>query len=474
MAEKKSLKQLAEVVREGRKIILPADPEPMAARTAALLLKNLAEQEEETISLLAEFKATPWAGLVALYTALERLHGFVLNKPKETFFGPVPPAAVTVQVGPDSYRDVIWGVFTIPGTTISLEPSVGQANGIATFKLQGQAQRKDREIAQQLFAEIRQEVQENSIYQGRAITLKQDDDNPAELDLAGADSIRFLRTDPTLRGSLVLNQHTLDAVEVELMTPVEHRDYAKEVWGISMNRVVLLSGTYGTGKSMTGAALAHVVTENGGTYILLRNVAALPRAIDFVKVFGLRNVVIFAEDIDRVMSGARDSDKDTLLNLISGAESAVTEIMIVLTTNDIEKIHPAMIRRFQAVVDYGLPDEDCARRLVLHYGAGRVQGDLKESPKLLAGQLPALIKDCVNSAKLAAVRARREFVEDEDLVFAAQQLDVRARLSQREVKPEPLAVALQQLGKALSNGQGEAIEMIPDIKSAVEAINRRI
>ena len=325
-------------------------------------------------------------------------------------------------------------------------------------------------MAQQLFAEIRTEIKERSIYQGQAILLKQDG---GELKLGDPDSVRFIETDPALRESLILNTETRDAIEVELMTPIEHKDYAKETWGVSMNRVVLLSGTYGTGKSMTGAALAAVTAQNGGTFILLRNVSGLPAAIDFVKVLGLQNVVIFAEDVDRVMTGERDADKDTLLNLISGAESAVTEMMIVLTTNNIETIHPAMIRRFQAVVDYGLPDEDTVRRLCYLYGYGRVQGDLVEAPKVLAGKLPALIKDCVNSAKLAAVRAKRAYITDEDLVFASKQLETRDRLSRREVKSEPLAAAMAQVGRALQNGHGEVLDMIPEIREQVTRLAGR-
>ena len=461
--------ELAQVIREGNRIVLPALPEPMPTMTGANILYALAEQERSTVDLHAEFNVPLYAGALAMVAVMERLFGFAVsrNTVRQTMFGPVsiPPDVINVPVGPGEYKEVLWGTFMIPGTKIMLNCSAAQKNGnLLAFSLNGECPYAERPLAAQFFDEIRKEIKENSIYKGKAIQFDQHPNG--KLDLSKPDSIRFIRTDPELRHRIILNSSTLDAVETELFAPIEHYEFAKSAWKINMNRVVLLSGTYGTGKSLTGAALAGVAVANNCTFVLLKNVVALPEALELIRLLDLPRVVIFAEDIDRVMSGSRDQDKDTLLNLISGVESATSEVSLVLTTNNIEAIHPAMIRRFQAVVEYQLPDAEAAERLVRLYGAGRVSANkLIKSPKLLAGVLPSLIKDTVETAKLAAIRGARHEITDDDLVYAAQQLDTRKRLATRELKPEPLTTALAAVGEAMYNGQAE---MLKDIYEYVQ------
>lgn len=451
MSKAKSLQQIAEVVRQGRHIVLPAEPKPLSARDASTLLARLADQEEATIAIAADFAVPPYAGALALNAVLHRLFGFALRPNGSRMIN------VAVPVGPDEHKSACWGAFEVPGTTIKLGcDTTRMGNNFTAFRLYGQCEAQHQPIAEQLFAEIRKEIRESSIYRGKAIQIAQQGGN---LDLTRPDSIRFMAVDPMLRDRLILNSETREAVETELFAPIEHYEFAKEVWGVKMNRVVLLSGTYGTGKSLTGAALAAVAVECGATFVLLKNVAALPGALELARVMELPRVVVFAEDVDRVMSGDRDADKDTLLNLLSGVESATTEVQVVLTTNNIESIHPAMIRRFQAVVEYQLPDAAATARLIELYGNGRV-GKLGTVPEVLAGNLPALIEATVETAKLSAIRHGREMITGDDLLYAARQLDLIARLATREVEPEPLSTALEQVGKGMLNGQTERLAQI--------------
>lgn len=462
MAKTKTLTEVASVVRHGREIVLPAEPKPMETRTAADLLYELAAQEDQTVGLAAQFTTPPYAGALALSDVLERLFGFRKNAGRR-------PTFVNVPVGHEQYRQAVWGAFEVPNTSIVLECNIYRTeSGMVAFAVSGHCKARDQVIANELFAEVRREIKGRSIYKGKAFQIAQ---KGANLDLTRPDSIKFLATDATLRERLILPREVQDALEDELFTPVERYEFARDQWGVDMNRVVLLSGTYGTGKSLSGAALAAVCEENGLAFILLENVVALPAVISFCREIGLDRAVVFAEDVDRVMNGNRDGDKDTLLNLISGADKAGVELMVVLTTNDIEAIHPAMIRRFSAAIEFTLPDADCAERLVRFYGNGKVQGHLVEAPALLAGVMPALIEDTVESAKLSAIRRGDNHIIDADLVKAARKLATRQRLATREMAKPQAEQVVEQFGKLLGNGQGAALA---DLQNRVEEIHNQL
>lgn len=469
----KSLKERADIIRQGRQIVVPAEPKPMSYAVAAGILLDREEAEQAEVRLNAVFKTLPYPGMIAFTAALERLFGFTLFKELTVkgFFGPqaVAPVTQTVPVGPDEHKQVVWADYAVPGTTIKLRPTVVYESGIALFALEGECKQMDRPVAEELYEVIRQEIKERSPLSGRAFRLKMD--NLGKLELGDSDAVQYIRTNPQLRHQLILHQDTLDQIETEVFTPVEDYDFLKTEWGMDMNRVVLLSGPYGTGKSMTMAAMASVVAENGGTFILLDSVAALQDAIRFTRVLELRRVTICAEDIDRIMSGDRDQDKDTVGNMISGVQSSTTEMSLIVTTNDIEKIHPFMIRRFNAVVEFRLPDAVAVERLIRLYGGDLVQGDLTEAPKALAGNMPSLIKDVVGTAKLSARRFKREHITDQDLLVAARQIQTRARLAERKLEPEPAIAIVQNFGKLLRNGEAAQMERIVEM---VDEIHDRL
>src|SRR6202000_3403134 len=79
--------------------------------------------------------------------------------------------------------------------------------------------------------------------------------------------------------------------------------------------------------------------------------------------------IVFCEDIDRETDGSRDEELDAILNTIDGVDSKNTEIMLVLTTNEVQNIHPAMLRpgRLDALLTLDYPDSEAVGRLIRHY-----------------------------------------------------------------------------------------------------------
>ena len=82
--------------------------------------------------------------------------------------------------------------------------------------------------------------------------------------------------------------------------------------------------------------------------------------------------------------------------------------MVILTTNAVENINKAMLRpgRLDAVINFERPDAYTAERLIRYYGGELVpqHEDLQAVGVALAGQIPAVIRECVERAKLSAIK----------------------------------------------------------------------
>src|SRR6185312_11215945 len=97
-------------------------------------------------------------------------------------------------------------------------------------------------------------------------------------------------------------------------------------------------------------------------------------------------------------------------------ESKSCEIMVILTTNRVNKIAKALLRpgRMDSIISLKMPDADAAARLVALYGRDLFSQDLdfKQVGKRLAGMRPASIRECVERSKLIATLRLKEAIED--------------------------------------------------------------
>ena len=165
-------------------------------------------------------------------------------------------------------------------------------------------------------------------------------------------------------------------------------------------------------------------TQRGWTFIYLKDVTRLAQAYAFAEHY--QPAVIFAEDIDQILKDERRSSEiNDVLNALDGIDSRGMEVVTVLTTNHLEKITKAMLRpgRLDTVVSVKPPDAAAAIRLVRLYAGERLEDntDLSKAGELLAGEIPALIREVVERSKLAALR------RDGDLKLVGEDIEVTAR-----------------------------------------------
>lgn len=410
------------VENKGSKIILPDDPHKMRVNEAITTLKSIQKAEETEVSIHEEINAYPLDGAFAFMQVLQQAYGWATAVPTPGFFGPTPPVMVNLEVGFGEHKQVIWGDFEIPNITGKLKTGATTTDdGRYIFCLRGTVLKKDQDQVKLIADAVRKYVLEGSVYKGKAIRLRTDSDGSFNPEKAPA----FMDLSNVNVDELVYSDSIMEQVETNLFTPIKHTEVCRK-HQVPLKRTILLEGPYGTGKTMAANVTAKHAEANGWTFIYLDRVQSLDEAVIFARQYA--PAVVFSEDIDRVMTGGRSIKVDDILNNVDGVDSKNAEVICVLTTNHVEKIEKAMLRpgRFDAIINILPPDAEAAKKLMIQYGRGLLnEANLEEAGEELAGQIPAVIREAVERAKLYAIK--RTEIADEEVTLTGADVAAAAR-----------------------------------------------
>ncbi len=440
-------------------------------KEAILWLDRKSKEAEQTVKIQHAFNAFPLDAAVAFSRGLEELFGFTSADTIETFFGDIPPTFLNVPVSTTEFIRVPVGQMSIPNVE-------GKVHGIITLKhvphftLVAEVKRKCEPLIQAIIKETERQLEQNSIYKGRAISL----------DLSwvhnGADFMGNAKYDPQLHApsfldlpedpQVILNPDAEAALSLELWAHISQRDWCRKM-KLDPKRGVLLFGPYGTGKTHIATVTAAMATKLGTTFILLRNVTDLAMCLKIAQQYA--PVVVFAEDIDRVVGTDRDQKVDDILNTIDGVELKGKEIITVLTTNHIDDINAAMKRPGRTVpIHIDLPDASSVEKLILLYGKGDIEpnSNFPKSSELMASKFPPVQIKAVIEASRVAARLRtgmddiRGQVTDADIHRAA--LVAVSRLDHCKIPEADKRPAAVQFAEALVDHAVAAIKNSSEFK----------
>jgi len=395
-------------------------PKGMGLPEAVTWLQRKQQEEEQETQFSELFDLDPWDGAVLLFNTLRDRFGFVSQTeiPPQDFFDPgQKPAVLTVRTGPTTEVKVPWGRFLLPGVEgfVQTDATRKVENGPYFFRFVGIVRKKSLPAVQEIIDQMHARMRAGeSIYRGKAIT------NDKE----------FLDLNKVTPSDLILPKDIESQVAMSLFAPILYTDIVRSK-KVPLKRGVLLTGPFGVGKSLTANVTAKLCEENGWTFILVKNVGQFLNALSFAKRY--QPAVVFTEDIDELVKGERSAGLNQILEQIDGVVAKGSEIMVVLTTNSVEKIHPAMLRpgRLDAIVEFTKPDADAAMRLVKRYAGDQLADDvdLEAVGRACEGMIPATIAEVGARAKLAAIYrlgqeavGKRLKLTTADLVTAARQL----------------------------------------------------
>jgi transitional endoplasmic reticulum ATPase len=416
---KRKIVDVVTIKHHGEQLLVP---DGMSIDRAIAVLQRRKVEDEMEVGVNHTFDTFPWDGARALMRALGRKFGWAdySSATIDGFFGPIKQNVqfIDVEVGYKKHERVAWGRVLLPGVEGELHTSMttirdGAVNR-AAFALTGTVKRKHEHIVAELAEEVRRVLAEESIYRGKAIRIRfRDDQGQQFVDPWSGNPLplepKFLNLTTVREQDMVFSFRVEGAIKTNIFAPIEYAEQARKA-GIPLKRGVLLAGQFGVGKTLAAYVTAKKAEENGWTFLYVETPTELSEAIRFAQMYA--PAVVFCEDIDRIydkLEGQkRDAQTDALLNIIDGIDSKAGEVMVVLTTNNVEGIHQALLRpgRLDAVVNVEPPDAEAVERLIHVYGRGLVpqDEDLGMVGDLLAGAIPAVIREAVERAKLSAIR----------------------------------------------------------------------
>lgn len=434
-----------DLIFKGKQIVLP---ETMDIDDGIKFLKRKREADEEETAMHRTYDFRPWDGAHATWVCMREFFGAAIGVRTPTMFGSEPPHMVTVPVSPTETVEVPWGRMVAPGLErgyFELGTTRDSEKGIL-FQLTYSGPRKHRPIVQGFFNAVETYLADNSIYLGKAVNGKS---NPEFLDLTGVDASK-----------VVYSQEVLDQLDASVWSLIEHTPEMRRR-GLPLKRSVLFEGPYGTGKSLASMITAQKAVEHGWTFIQCR-----PGRDDLGEVMATAQLyqpaVVFFEDVDVVAQG-ESTDKDAvseLLDTFDGITSKGTEIMVVLTTNHVEKIHKGMMRpgRLDAVIRIDELDDAGIEKLVKVTIGGDLAEDI-EWPLVTAAMedfQPAFVKEASDRAiryQIARGKDGKDGITTSDLVLAANglrpQLELMTEAGEGKVKPDLTNAMESMVGAAV-------------------------
>lgn len=394
-----------DVKYDGSAIVLPNDPAgEMPIPEAIKQLKRIDAAQNMEYEVHEVVPVHFYDGLVALASVLKEKYGYAgtTSGTVNTFFGKmkVPPRLIHVKTGPNptDFIQVPFGGFNFPGVEGTIETKYEHHRGLPCLVIEGTIKMKEKKIVMDIVTAVQEFAKHNSIYRGRAIVLERDEGNGVNFN----EPLQFFSTDMGTEIP-IFDEEIERLLKVAVEAPIANSERCRRE-KIPLKRGILLEGPPGTGKSLTAKQVGQIATDNNWTFINVTAATALTYALQFAKMY--QPCVVFAEDIDRLTDDRNEGAND-LLNKIDGVVGKEAEIMTILTTNYAEKIEQAMLRpgRLDAVISLRAPKADAVERLIRAYAGTFLTADvdISEACTMLAGNIPASIREVVERSKLAAI-----------------------------------------------------------------------
>lgn len=202
--------------------------------------------------------------------------------------------------------------------------------------------------------------------------------------------------------------------------------------GLPRRNRILLSGPPGCGKTSAAAALAH---ELGRPLVTARVEGLISSylgetAANLANLFAFASTgayVLFLDEFDSLGKMREDiADHGELRRVVNAVLQQIDAYsgpsLIVAATNHSQILDAALWRRFDSVVELGLPSRDQVVELLRRQLLGNRLADAMQYADELATFPHAATEFFANSAKRHALLDERTAVESSDLAFAAHEV----------------------------------------------------
>jgi len=231
----------------------------------------------------------------------------------------------------------------------------------------------------------------------------------------------------------------IQEIKESVELPLTHPELYEEM-GIKPPKGVILYGAPGTGKTLLAKAVANQTSATFlrvvGSELIQKYLGDGPKLVRELFRVAEEHApsIVFIDEIDAVGTKRYDSNSGgereiqrtmlELLNQLDGFDSR-GDVKVIMATNRIESLDPALIRpgRIDRKIEFPLPDQKTKRRIFgIHTGRMTLSEDvnLEEYIQAKDDLSGADIKAICTEAGLLALRERRMKVTGEDFVKAKE------------------------------------------------------
>merc|ERR1711879_1081378 len=225
----------------------------------------------------------------------------------------------------------------------------------------------------------------------------------------------------------------IQEIKESVELPMTHPEIYEDI-GIKPPKGVILYGPPGTGKTLLAKAVANQTAATFlrmvGSELIQKYLGDGPKLVRELFRVADENApsIVFIDEIDAVgtkrydsTSGGEREIQRTMLELLNQLDGfdARTDVKVILATNKIETLDPALIRpgRIDRKIEFPAPDEKTKRRIFgIHTGKMTLAEDVDLEEYIMSKDdlSGADIKAICTEAGLLALRERRMKVTQED------------------------------------------------------------
>lgn len=340
-------------------------------------------------------------GIYQLNRAIEEIIGVshVQAGQKPSGGGDMPINTIDIVLADGTRKKVPYGDIELPDMGEDAIIQIGYAGGSKVLHVRGKCQFKFNSLIDAIIDRTKQLLNTDSIYRNQTfeINAQVNDGQPTIINL---DNIH--------KELMILSEETEGALS-PLKARIHYAEKCKQN-GIPIKFGALLSGPYGTGKTLLAFKLAKEANDNNFAAIYLKSPELLADTLRMAKTLDRNGhgILVFTEDIDQVTRGERTTALQDILNTLDGGDTKDMNVIALFTTNHLELIEPTFLRgkRIGTIISMGFLDASTSEKYVSSFCKGiNLEGDFEPVYKLIGESsiAPAFMAEIIENVKSTMV-----------------------------------------------------------------------
>lgn len=416
------------------------------------VLKYLKNELEESVRVTEfNYKVEGFLEDVAyaLHRSIDDLHGYTSQADRQSLSGTNPPEMIDVRFADGNRLKVPFGQIMLPQLGKDAYIDMNYNEDERKVYLTGRCEKQYVSLVDQIVERTILYVTYNSIYRFQAIKIEDPKKSPTFIDIGDIDSRPMFLTSAAKFATV----------------PIEARITQTELCiqnDLDLKFGALLEGDYGTGKTLYAFKLANKAIKNQWTFIY----CPYPEhTLEVLKIANHLNkngkgVVLFIEDIDKVLD-TREDFKNEISLLLDGGETKDSNIITIFTTNHIDRINPTFLRgkRIGSIITLTHLDSVTAKNMIesilVDQDGNSILSDNCQEAADLAEEckiVPAFLCEILDRVKAHRIYTGGKMISCEDIIDSINSYRVQMDIARVKAKEEnPYIVAYTQFIKEVSS-----------------------